>query len=128
MPVAGDTFILTRQTGDVPHLWVLLWGPAGPADAFLAVHLSTWREGRDRSCLIQAGEHPFVQHETYVVYNNAKRFSAAVLQGAIAARQAMPRAPVSPRLLDRLRAGFFASPFTPHAMIAFAREEFGAAQ
>jgi hypothetical protein len=127
MPVAGDTFILTRLTGDIPHLWVLLWGPAGPADAFLAVHLSTWREGRDRSCLIQAGEHPFVQHETYVVYNNTKRFTAAVLQGAITARQAMPRAPVSPPLLDRLRVGFFASPFTPHAMTAFAREEFGAA-
>jgi hypothetical protein len=87
MPVAGDAFILTRQTGDVPHLWVLLWGPAGPADAFLAVHLSTWREGRDRSCLIRAGEHPFVQHDTYVVYNNTKRFTAAVLQGAITARR-----------------------------------------
>jgi hypothetical protein len=126
MPAAGDTFILTRETRGTPHLWVLLWGPVGPADVFLAAHLSTWREGRDRSCLVQAGEHPFVKHETYVVYNDTKRFSAAVLQAAIGARQAFPGDPVSPALLERMRAGFLASPFTPHAMIQFARETFGA--
>ena len=121
---------LARRTPSsryISPLWVLLWGLAGPADTFLAVHLSTWREGRDRACLIHAGEHPFVQHETFVVYNNTERFTAAVLRDAIATRRAIPRAPVWPQLLERLRTGFFASAFTPHAMIEFARQEFRAA-
>jgi len=126
MPAAGDTFILIRETRDTPHLWVLLWGPEGLARAFLSIHLSTWRKGRDRTCLIQAGEHAFVHHETYVVYNAAKRLTEAALQDAVGARQAIPRDPVSPVLPERLRAGFIASPFTPNAMVQLARDQFGA--
>jgi hypothetical protein len=64
----GDTFLLTRRTGTTPHLWVILWGPAGAARAFLAVYLTTLRAHSDRSCVIVRGEHPFIQHDTAVAY------------------------------------------------------------
>jgi hypothetical protein len=39
---------------------------------------------------------------------------------------AKPRPPVSPHVLERLRAGFFDSPRTPHAIRRMAVEVFGA--
>ena len=122
----GDTFLLTRGTGTTPHLWVLLWGPAGAARAFLAVYLTTLRSHSDRTCILAAGEHPFIHHDTAVAYGEVQRWPEDRLQQLITEGVAKPRQPVSAALLDRLRAGFFASPRTPHAMVEMARKEFGA--
>jgi len=124
---AGDTLLLTRATGTTPHLWVLLWGPAGGAKAFLAVYLTTLRPHSDRTCIITPGEHPFIQHDTAVAYNAAQRWTEEKLEQEIRAGTAKPRQPVSSELLERLRQGLLASPRTPHAIIDMARKEFGAA-
>lgn len=43
----GDTFLLTGGPVLTPHLWVILWGPAGPAGAYLAVMLTSLRPYSD---------------------------------------------------------------------------------
>jgi hypothetical protein len=123
---AGDTFLLTRGTGEVAHLWVILWGPAGAAQAFLAVYLTTLRAHSDRSCILQRGEHPFLQHETAVAYGAVQRWTDERLSELVAAGIARPRQPVSSNVLERMRAGFFVSPRTPHAIRRMAVEGFGA--
>jgi hypothetical protein len=123
---AGDTFILTRGTGSKPHLWVLLWGPAGAARAFLAVHLTTLRPHCDKTCVIRQGEHPFVQHDTCAVFGSAKPITEGNLVEAIRARQAFQREPVSEALLMRLREGLRKSPWTSNAVHEMLRDRFGA--
>lgn len=123
---AGDTFLLTRGTGEVPHLWVILWGPAGAVQSFLAVYLTTLRAHSDRSCILVHGEHPFIQHDTAVAYGAVQRWTDERLGELGAAGIAKPRPPVSATVLERLRAGFFASPRTPHAIRRMAVEVFGA--
>lgn len=122
----GDTFILLRGTGTTPHLWVVLWGPAGNADAYLIVSLSTYRAHSDGTCRIQAGEHPFVQRETCVVYGDTRRTTREKLEEALRTGGAVPKAPVSAELLERIRDGALVSPYTPHAMSQMAVEIFGA--
>jgi hypothetical protein len=124
---AGDTFYLLRGTGPQPHLWVLLWGPAGAADAFLAVHLTSLRPYSDRTCVLAAGEHPFVRHDTVAQYRDVRRIVRSELEAAIARREAFVRERASPALLERLREGMFRSPFTTNAMLHIARAEFAAA-
>jgi hypothetical protein len=121
---AGDTFLLTRGTGTTPHLWVVLWGPAGAARALLSVYLTTLRPHSDRTCILVPGDHPFIQHDTAVAYGEVQRWTDERLEQLIADGIAKPRQPVAPALLERLRAGFFASARTPHAMIGIARSEF----
>jgi hypothetical protein len=122
----GDTFLLMRGTGGTPHLWVLLWGPAGAACAFLAVYLTTLRPHSDRTCILTEREHPFIHHDTAVAYGEVQRWPEERLLQLVSEGIAKPRQPVSAGLLDRLRAGFFASSRTPHAMVEMARREFGA--
>lgn len=125
MAGAGDTFLLTRGTGATPHLWVILWGPVGAARAFLAVYLTTLRGHSDRSCILTAGEHPFIQHDTAVAYGAVQRWTEERLTELVGEGIAKPRQPVSPAVLERLRVGFFVSARTPHAMVEMARSEFG---
>ncbi len=122
----GDTFILLRATGSTPHLWVVLWGPAGAADSYLVVSLSTFRRHSDRTAILQAGDHPFIQHDTCAVYADARRTTAAKLRQALAIGEAIAREPASAELLAKLRAGLLRSPYTPDAILEMAVEEFGA--
>jgi hypothetical protein len=123
---AGDTFLLTGGHVPTPHLWVVLWGPAGPADAYLAAHFTTLRAYSDRTCILEPGDHPFVRHPTSVAYRDVLRWTDSRLTQLIADGIAKPRQPLSPAVLERIRSGFFASAHTPHALVQMAIDEFGA--
>ena len=62
---------------DRKHLFILLTDPhadqAGK-NCVLMVSLSTVRPGmpHDPTCILYAGDHPFVKHESYVVYQKAR--------------------------------------------------------
>jgi hypothetical protein len=120
----GDTFFVLAD--QKPHLWVILWGPAGPADAYLAVCFNTVRGHTDRTCLIGEGEHPFVRHETAVGYGSTMRWPHARLVQLVENGIAKPRQPVDGSLLARIRAGFFSSARTPNAFLDMAVNDFGA--
>jgi hypothetical protein len=123
---AGDTFYLTHATGSTPHLWVLLWGPQGAADAFIGVFLTTRRPYSDSACVLYAGDHPFIRHETAVRYNSPVRWTEAALNEIIALGQGHLREAVTSDVLERLRRGFFVSARTPHAFVEMARRDYGA--
>lgn len=123
---AGDTFLLTGGRVPTPHLWVILWGPAGAANACLAVFLTTLRPHSDKTLILAAGDHPFIRHPTAVSYRDVQRFTEERLSELVAHGTAKPRQPMDPAVLELLRAGFFASAHTPNAMVAMAVTEFGA--
>ena len=123
---SGDRFLLTGGRIPAPHLWVILWGPAGPADAYLAVMLTTLRPHSDRTCILNPGDHPFVRHPTSVAYRDALRWTDERLTQLVASGVAKPRQPLSDQVLERIRAGFFASMHTAHAFADMAEDEFGA--
>lgn len=123
---AGDTFILTRATGPTPHLWVVLWGPAGTSDAYLMVHLATMKPHLDQRVVVRPDEHPFIVRDTGVAYGDVRRTTGAKLEEAFRTREAIRKQPVSPPLLERIRDGLLTSPRTPHAIRRMAIEEFGA--
>jgi hypothetical protein len=123
---SGDTFLLTGGPVPTPHLWVVLWGPAGPADAYLAVMLTSLRSHSDRSCILNPGDHPFVRHTTSVSYRDVLRWTDERLAQLVADGVAKPRQPVSATVLERMRAAFFQSAHTPNAMVEMAVDDFGA--
>lgn len=123
---AGDTFLLASGRVPTLHLWVILWGPAGPADAYLAVMLTTLRPYSDKACTLTAGDHPFIRHDTAVAYREVQRFTEEKLQHLIGNGTAKPRQPLDRAILERIRAGFFTSAYTPYALVSIAEGEFGA--
>ena|SRR5215218_3257612 len=126
MPVVpGDTFLLTGGRVATPHLWVVLWGPAGEDDAFLVVMLTSDRGYTDQTCILDVGDHPFIRHRTSVDYKVCSQWRAARIQEYINTGVAKPRAQMDAAVLQRIREGFFRAGRLPNTFLRVAQEEFG---
>lgn len=110
MPVfhEGSSFKVNRD----PHLWVIISDPIKDADEVLHVNFTSlvptalMHDPRnDRSCMIRAGEHPFVQHDTCVYYFGARTCSVSHLQWRHGRRELWMEEPVSRELLEKIRRG-----------------------
>ncbi len=75
----------------------------------LIVNFTTRRKDSDLACVLRAGEHPFVHHETCVNYAGAKVVSEAQIQTILRKGLLSNHAAVSPGLLQRIREGAAAS-------------------
>lgn len=104
----GDTFLPSGQIGS--HLWVVIG--INKTGQVAIVNFTTKRPGKDESCVIHAGEHPFVKHETIAEYRKARLLKAQDVE-ALEQYAGIKQAPVSKSLLKRLQKGALTSDFTP---------------
>jgi hypothetical protein len=101
---AGDTFTLKDKSVD-SHLWVIVSDPAADAERLLFVSMTSYDITKEKVCLLDVGDHPFITHRTCIAYDFAK---VAPLKALIALRDQGPLAmnqPVSAELLERIRQG-----------------------
>lgn len=101
------------------HLFIILNDPMvidtyGPRAHVLLVNLSTVRQGIscDETCVLAASCHPFVKHESYVVYARARIDPAEHLQRLVRQGVFKPQEPMPADILTQIRAGLKTSPFT----------------
>lgn len=109
----ADTFVPAHPIK--AHLWVVIYCDLSQA---AIVNLTTRWPGRDDSCIIQPGEHPFVQHETIVEYQHSRLLDAE--QKTALERFGIKKfsEPVSEALLLKIQRGAIASQFTPQKIQA----------
>ena len=108
---AGDTFLI--PDGISTHLSFVI---AVLADGALVIcHFTSRRQRSDPTCIVQAGEHPFIDRETAIRYDQAYICTAehiGNLRGVITRQlDALSR-----ELLARIRQGALDSPQTPEAI------------
>lgn len=113
---AGNTFILLRATGSVPHLWVVVDGPVHNPPEVVILSLTTLRPHSDKTVILHAGDHPFIQHDTCIEYRDARFVKVAKLEELLQKRQAVQRQDMAPEIVERIRAGLVRSPYTVHAI------------
>jgi len=97
----GDTF--RRSVGS--HLWVVVSDPRQDPIQVAIVSLTTLRRFSDHSCLLQAGEHSFIKHETCLMYSEARIVTESSLEGELSRGQIQLLSPVTKPILDRIRHG-----------------------
>lgn len=80
--------------------------------SLIVCHFSTRRRRSDATCVVTPGEHPFVDRETIVRYDQAHICPAERLENL---RRVITRnmEPLPPELLARIRQGAIDSPQTP---------------
>lgn len=93
----GDTFTALN------HVWIVCSLPAADG-SIVAVNFTTWHpKCPDENCIVEAGEHPFVKHKTYVAYERAKAFPKAAQEQI---EKLCPLGPaVSAIVLERIQLG-----------------------
>jgi hypothetical protein len=68
---AGDTFTLKDKAVE-SHLWVIVSDPAVDAERVLFVSMTSYDVTKEKVCLLDAGDHPFIKHRTCIAYDFAK--------------------------------------------------------
>lgn len=118
---AGQTF--KRSHGD--HLWIVISAPAidGGVLVVACVSITTNAPWKDQTCVLNAGEHSFVRHETVVGYNRAELRNASQIAQAIASGQLIADDDVAPALLTRIQNGALKSARTPNLVKDFLRTQ-----
>lgn len=97
------------------HLFVILNEPVGPQQEIIIVPICTVYEDRkyDDSCIVNAGDHDFIKHPSYVYYRKCRQHTAFELKRGIENRLFVDKGIVSVELFDRIISAASRSKFTP---------------
>lgn len=105
----GTLFILT---GRCEHLHVVMNDPVHCGElndmSVLVVNFSTVQQGsyHDPACIVQAGCHPFITHQSYVHYRFATLLRVPRLEAKIQIGEVRQGATLNSLIYDQVRAGF----------------------
>jgi hypothetical protein len=106
------------------HLFILLTDPkddeAGKK-CVLMVSLSTIRQGvpHDPTCILYAGDHPFVRYDSYVVYQKARLEEADKMLRGVKGGHFVPHDPMDGAVFARMCKGLQESRLTPAKLVTF---------
>jgi hypothetical protein len=106
----SDTFLGGGEVHGEDHLWLILNDPSAHAGVALIVNVSTLRLGAETTCIVQPGEHPFINHDSYVRYGSARKVKADILAEAVHKGLLKLHQPAGKAFLEKVRAGAKASP------------------
>jgi len=107
---AGDTFLVAQPFN---HLYVVCSDPRIDTSKVLLVSFTTFRIKEEKCCMVERGEHPFIQHKSCIRYRDAKTASIDAIVRLVNANQMKRREPVSEDLLARIRKGAGESEYLP---------------
>jgi len=108
--------ILLKNGKSKEHLYIVLSCPNISDNKFVFLNLTTKKnqDGEDHTVVLCAGEHPFIKHETYVLYSDARLIEVDKFRQLIR-NSSFDYYPhdVSENMLNKIRVGLQESPFAP---------------
>jgi hypothetical protein len=122
MPAQGQCLLVpSGPTGF--HLHLIIYGPSvvvnhGTVAQVAMVGVTSIKPGvpHDPACILQVGQHPFIQHASFLAYRHMRVDPAAHVQQMVAGGVWQPHSACSQQLLQDAIAGVCASKLTPRAM------------
>lgn len=111
----GSTWVAVRADG---HLWIVLSEPDGKNNV-AAVNLTTRRPPCDDTCIVTRGEHPFVTHDSVIMYQYARMWDYDILVDQVGKGTGVrAHRALSSDLLLRIQRGALSSQHTPGPVLA----------
>lgn len=101
---AGDTFYVRDRSVDT-HLWVIISDPERDSECVVIVSVTIYEPHQEDVCLLNAGEHPRVTHQSCVAYNEARTITLDQLTSLRDEGKLSVQSPVSASILSKIRAG-----------------------
>ena len=115
----GDTFLAGEQIHGTHHLWIVINDPSQHGDIALFVNATTFTDISEKTCVLRAGEHPFISRDSCIRFASAKTALLSELD-ALESRSLIVRKPLaSAALVAKIRAAALASPFLPEKCLGF---------
>jgi hypothetical protein len=118
----GYAYLDHQATATAAHLWVVCAEPLpDPEERVIVSVTSDAPHVSDRSCPLEAGEHDFIKHRSFVLFRKARIVTEADLAVWLSRGYLTPKAAVASALIERIREAAISSPYTPRAVQAAIR-------
>lgn len=118
-PKRGDTLLIQSGPADDPerkHLHGIVTDRCGEELHMVVCVESVGEAWSDQSCLIQIGEHPFINKLSWVNYSRSKCWKASRLTAFVDGWVFRQKEELSPELLGKICAGVLKSNHTPRGL------------
>lgn len=120
----GSTILI--PSGGYDHLHIVCSDPMDfegrQPQSCLLLNISSVVARCDRTLVLTVGDHPFIQHDSFVYYKKAMIESAAVLQQNVVSGLYRAHQPANRLLVKRIIASMDASDFTSGEMVKAAAQ------
>lgn len=124
--IRGGTVL--AYTGSTPHLHIVCSDPAFYPEiggiGVLVVNISSVKEdlAYDCTCVLHAGAHPFVVHDSYVVYAKAVVWKLESIEKRIENGEVVSQSNLAEPYISNVISGFFKSPFVVRRILKFCQQ------
>jgi len=109
---AGYTFVFYGSLDN--HLWVAISDPLIDADQpVVIVSFTSYREGKDPTCILHPGDHSFITRDTAVYYADAREVPHSHLEDLANSGKLVRKDNLTTQVLARIRQGAAESPHIP---------------
>jgi len=122
----GACLLIPSGPGEKSHLFTIVLGPKqldgyGGSDQVVMVSVTTVKPDFpfDPACVIQAGEHPFIDRESYVYYREPRIETVAHVKKMVETLGWQPREECSPELFKKIIKGLRESKRLPRYVRTF---------
>lgn len=107
----GDTFRFADPSEDGGHLFVVISDPGRQPDKVLVTSITTFHDRiRDKSCIIEADEHPQIRRRSCMFYDDTYLTTAKRLEQFEAWGEVIVHEPFDLDLMERVWEGAALSP------------------
>ncbi len=112
---------------DRKHLFVCLTDAVGNVSETLIVSVSSVKPRLpiDESCRLFPGDHPFIKHDSFIDYRNARISKADTLMNGVKVGVMVAMEPLETAVFARVCYGLEKSPFTAAKHLLFYRDATG---
>lgn len=94
------------------HLHIVMTDPHGPKSEILLAPVCTVRRSTstaDKSCLLNVGDHEFINHESYIAYAICRIEEASIVENRVAIGLFVDKGMLDTVVFDRVTEGFYSS-------------------
>lgn len=90
--LAGDCFVITGYNA---HLWMVISDPDADCDNVVIVNVTTFDTYKDKTCVLDPDDHPWIKHRSCVNFSGARQVSTKQLTALEAGGKLLMEQPLS---------------------------------
>jgi hypothetical protein len=109
MLAVGNTLLIPTPPNNKEHLFIII-AIEKSSNSALLVNITSPRIGRDNTCCINIGDHPFVTHISVINYLDSRITPIANLEYCLDNSIFKKHSPVTPQVLKRIQDSALKSP------------------
>jgi len=107
------------------HLFIVLTDPCPTVGDVLMVNVSSLRPGHDPACQLYAGDHPFINRDSFIEYAMARIELAQAIENGVSNGILAPRADLDGAIFARVCHGLTVSRFVKPRFVTYYRARTG---